>query len=301
MDPITHALTGAAVAWAVTRDRRALLIGATAALAPDLDVLIRSASDPLLAVEHHRGFTHAIVTAPAGGALVALLWRRPRAFVAATAAWLSHALLDAATTYGTQLFWPFSRTRVGLDIISILDPLFTMIVLAAVVAAWRDRRRVASAAMLAALVWLIIGGVQRTRALDAQQELARSRGELLERGEVFPTVGNTIVWRSIYESRGTLRMDRIHVPWFRPPRSAAVTSVPRVTAIEGTPRSSRDFARFAWFSSGWVARSPSDPTLLGDARYSLRRDAYDPVWGIRFTASGTEWVDRSRERRAAWP
>ena len=41
---------------------------------PDADVFITSASDPLLAIEYHRGFTHALAFIPLGGAIAALPW-----------------------------------------------------------------------------------------------------------------------------------------------------------------------------------------------------------------------------------
>lgn len=303
MDPLTHALTGATIAWAVgggRLGRRALLMGGAAALAPDLDVLIRSADDPLLAIEHHRGFTHSLVFTPIGGAIAALLlgergqWRR--AWLAAFAAYASHALLDAATTYGTQLFWPFSRYRVGLDVISIIDPLFTLLFLLGLIAAFRARTRIVHAVLVLAVVWLAIGFVQRERAFAAQKLLAMQRGERIGRAAVFPTVGNTVVWRSLYETNGMLRMDRIRVPWLGAATFASGASAPHVASRGGTPRMRDDFARFAWFADGWVAADPEDPALLGDARYSVHSDRYRPVWGIRLHAIRTEWVDRTRER-----
>lgn len=303
MDPLTHALAGATVAWAVSGarlGRRALVIGAAAGLAPDLDILIRSASDPLLAIEHHRGFTHSFAFAPAGGAIVAAIlgargkWRW--SWLAALLAWISHALLDASTTYGTQLFWPFSRHRVGLDIISIIDPLFTLALLAGVIAAMRDRPRFVHGVLAFAIVWLAIGLVQRERALAAQRLLAAGRGESVERGAVFPTVGNTLVWRSLYVTNGTLRMDRIRVPWFRDPVFTVGPFVPHVVAHAGSARERRDFARFAWFSDDWLAADPEDPTVIGDARYSVHTDRYRPVWAIRLHPARTEWIDRTPER-----
>ena len=294
MDPLTHALAGAAVGWAAggrTIGRRAMLVGAAAGLLPDLDVLIRSAGDPLLAIEHHRGFTHSLLFVPVGGAIASLLGGGRRALLAGILAYLTHPLLDAATTYGTQLFWPFSRYRVGLDIISIIDPLFTLIVLAGCIAALRGRARLVHAALALAVVWLLLGYVQRERASAVQARLAAARGERVTRAAVFPTVGNTIVWRSLYETNGRLRMDRIRVPWLGEPGHVPGPTVP--LAYRDDP----DFARFAWFSDGWVAPDPADPTLIGDARYSLHPDRYAPVWGIRLNP--TRWVNRSRERRVS--
>lgn len=298
MDPLTHALTGATLAWVATGShvgRRSLIIGATAALLPDADVLIRSAADPLLAIEHHRGFTHSLLFVPMGGFIAALpfLRRQPRWWMvlAGIVAYASHALLDAATTYGTRLFWPFSRYRVGLDLISIIDPLFTLIVLAGTIAAFFARRRVAVIALMLAVGWLAAGYVQRERASAAQARLAFARGHRPERAAVFPTFGNTVVWRSLYLTGGAIHIDRIRVPWLGDSTYAAVTAVPLVTM-----NANRDFDRFAWFSDGWVAHAPSEPTVIGDARYSLRTDAYDPVWGIRVDGGRTEWVDRTRRR-----
>ena len=313
MDPLTHALAGATIAWAAggrALGRRALLVGAAAGLLPDADVLIRSAADPLLAIEHHRGFTHSLAFVPVGGIVAALAFRAGAAWdraqlrlaiVAGILAYASHGLLDAATTYGTQLFWPFSRYRVGLDVLSIIDPLFTTILLGGALAAFAGRRRLALTALALALLWPGIGFVQRERATAAQARLAAARGEPRQRGAVFPTVGNTIVWRSISQTGNRLRIDRIRVPWSGQAMYASADSVPVASpdAVRGDARMLRDFARFAWFSDGWVARAPADPSIIGDARYSLRADRYDPVWGIRFRAGKTpptEWVNRTRER-----
>lgn len=38
----------------------------------------------------------------------------------------THPLLDCLTTYGTQLFQPFSHYRVGLNAISVADPIYTL-------------------------------------------------------------------------------------------------------------------------------------------------------------------------------
>jgi hypothetical protein len=74
-----------------------------------------------------------------------------------------------------------------------------------------------------------------------------------------------------------------------------------LTAAEKARDARRSFERFAWFSDGWVARNPGDPSVLADMRYSLSAEAFDPIWGIRFTApeARTEvaWINRTRERK----
>jgi inner membrane protein len=120
--PVAHSLVGASlVAALVPRAGRArywvlLAAGAVVANAADLDFLLvfvfRSRA-------WHRGFTHSLVFALA--VLVCLLLalgrRRAREAAGLGLAYVSHVLLDFATTKetgGLELLWPFSLDRLGL-------------------------------------------------------------------------------------------------------------------------------------------------------------------------------------------
>lgn len=322
VDPITHILLGASLGYATLGrklGRAAALAGGLAAFAPDADVFVRSAADPLLAIEHHRGFTHSFAFAPVGATIVASLWLfargwRTRArwaplWLACLLGYTSHALLDAATTYGTQLLWPFSSYRAGWDLISIVDPLFTLAL--GIGVAWalaRQHRRPALIALGFGAAYLVLGGVQHARAVAAQRALAERRGHSVERFAVMPALANNLVWRALYLHRGAIHSDRIRVGWFSGATVREGWSLPTVRAADLAPEerardTRRSFARFAWFSSDWVARSPADARVLADMRYSLSTEAFDPIWGIRFTAPGepTEvlWVSRNADRRIA--
>lgn len=345
LDPLTHVLLGAAAAQAAVAvpagdPRAARHVGAAGglgALLPDADRLIHSAADPLLHVEFHRHFTHALAFIPVGGALGAAVWmldRRRRAhwrryLAASMAGYATHGVLDAATTYGTRLFWPFSDVRVAWNWISIVDPLFTGLLLigllmvrrtsttptgARAATAGRDAgrssrgssRRRAALVIAAAFAYLAAGASQRDRALAVQQRLAGARGHVPVRAEVFPAFATNVIWRSLYEADGALFMDRIRVPWVGSPEWRPGTSVPRLEPGElerqtrAGARLRRDIERFHSFSNGWLARAPLDPGFIGDARYSRSPTAFDPVWGIRLHPQGTppvEWVNRSATRR----
>ncbi len=322
MDPVTHVLLGAGLGYAVAGrrlGRSAALAGGLAAFVPDADIFIGSATDPLLAIEMHRGFTHALIFVPVGAAVVAALWltrpawRERRRWLAlwgvCALAYLSHTLLDAATSYGTQLLWPFSRTRTGWDLISIIDPIFTLALLAGLVLSLvRQTIRPVALALVFAAGYLALGGVQRGRAADAQQQLAAARGHRIERTELMPTMANQLVWRSIYVHAGNIYSDRIRTGWFSAPTVREGWHLPVVGPADLSPAErARDrrasFTRFAWFSEGWVARSPQDPTLLADMRYTLSAEAFDPIWGIRFNAPDASadvvWINRSRDRRVS--
>lgn len=319
MDPLTHALAGSAAARVLLSrplGAAALLPGAAGALLPDADALIRSTADPLLYAEFHRHFTHSLLLIPVGGVVAGLPWalaRRTRArwkafLGAATAGYATHGVLDASTTYGTLLLWPFSDLRVGWDIIAIVDPLFTLMLLAGVTLSLLMRSATPPAvAVLLCTGYLAFGVIQRDRALAAQADLAASRGHALVRNAVFPGFGQNVVWRSLYQAGGTLHMDRLRVPWTGGVSWRRGTTVPLFRSDEAPAhwrddvRVAHDLRRFHWFADGWVARAPDEDELIADARYSDAPDRFEPVWGVRIAAGpagpAVTWVDRSRERR----
>ena len=76
MDPISQGTVGAAFAQSSANRNNIIkigFIGFLAGLAPDLDVLIRSESDPILFLEYHRQFSHSLLFIPFGSLIVALL------------------------------------------------------------------------------------------------------------------------------------------------------------------------------------------------------------------------------------
>ncbi len=319
MDPLTHALIGAAVSYTLcgrTLGRHAAGLGALAGITPDIDHFVSSESDALIYVEVHRSFTHSVFFSLIGALLPLLPWLLRRDFRArlgalwlcALPAYLSHCLLDASTTWGTQLFWPFSRARISWDWVAIIDPVFTLAVAGLLVVALLGRsRRVAGLALGFAVAYLGFGAVQHARAVRVQHALAAARQHAIERSEVMPTLANNVVWRSVYLAGGKIHSDRIRVGWFSPGLAREGSALPLVTveSLRETEREvnreRRGFDRFVWFSGGWVARAPEDDTIIGDMRYSRSTEAFDPVWGIRLTKAGgrptVEWVSRERNRR----
>ncbi len=138
MDSITQVALGASIAGAVagkTLGRSALLIGGVLGTLPDLDVVIDYGS-AVANFTQHRGFSHSLfVLAPVALLLAWLLWRwKPqlafrRWLLLTGLVLLTHPILDAFTTYGTQLFWPFGGP-VAINSIFIIDPMYTLPLLA---------------------------------------------------------------------------------------------------------------------------------------------------------------------------
>ncbi len=137
MDSLTQIVLGAAVGEVVLGKKignKAQLYGAIAGTIPDLDVLAQLVTDPITSTELHRGFSHsvifAIIAAPMLGWLVNKLERklnlgwRPWAGLFFWGIF-THPILDAFTTWGTQLLWPLDW-RVAFNSIFVIDPLYTV-------------------------------------------------------------------------------------------------------------------------------------------------------------------------------
>ena len=293
-------LLGAASGLGIARSqpRIAALSGAAAALLPDADVLIYSDTDPLLTLEYHRQFTHAFAAAPLGALVVAgALWLllRGRAglrqlYWPALAGYLSALLLDACTSYGTQLLWPFADTRFAASVVAVIDPVVTLVLLAAVVIGLRSATaRPAQIGVAIVAVYLGFGLVQRERAEALVARAAAGRGHVITRHEVKPTLGNLLLWRSVYLNGQTFVIDAARVGLSQPllyPGGSVRRIQPGDLVPPLTPGSVQagDLVRFAKISDGFLARHPALPDVIGDVRYSLLPDSTKPLWGIEIHA-----------------
>lgn len=307
MDPLTQASIGAAAAAMVCRrpeTRRAVFLGALAGAAPDLDVLIRSETDPLLALEYHRHFTHSIFMAPFIGLLVAGLtkglffwkpWPFRRLALFGVMGALTHGLIDACTSYGTLLYWPISRHRESWDLISIIDPLFTIPLSLLMVIAFAFRHpRSAQIAVGLCLIYLCFGVYQRQQALNYAIDLAESRGHSPLAMTVRPSLANTVLWRIVYRTGETYHVDAVlRVPFFKPVHYSgdsidaySETTAQRELAAGSTLAA--DVERFRFFSQGYLYRYPEQPDIVGDLRYAMYPDSTVPLWGIRLDPAQPE-------------
>jgi len=314
MDPVTQGLLGAVTAQAVLARRlgpRTWLYGALGGMAADLDVLIRSSDDPMVALIYHRHFTHSLAFVPIGGLLCALPWllskrhRHDRWWIAlaTTIGYATHGLLDAFTSYGTQLWWPLSNHRVAWSWVAIIDPIYTGLLALGVVLTRRRRSpRSARLALLFSSLYLALGGVLHARAIGAARRLAQERGHVVGRIAAFPELPVDFLWRTTYRAGGRIYIDGVRTPWFGASRTTEGTSVLLVEEQDLPPEVVADtgllgaFRTFAWFSDGWVGRSPDDPTLLGDVRYGASATSPDALWALQLEPGGPTPVEVVQSR-----
>jgi len=297
MDPISQASLGASLSQSFAKDKTkqasALLVGALAGMAPDLDVLIRSSEDPMLFLEFHRQFTHSLFFIPFGALICTLVFYPvmkskltfPQIYLFSFLAYATHGLLDACTSYGTQLFWPFSDTRFAWNTVSIIDPLFTIPVLVLVLfAAFRNNARYAQIAFAYAVIFLSLGIIQNNRAEAAVYQLAQQRGHKVERIQVKPSFANRHVWKVIYEFDGRYYVDAVKLVWDT--QYIKGSSIQKLNLKRDFPwlpedsQQAKDIERFRWFSDDYLAVSMDNPDLIMDVRYSYLPNRIKTMWGV---------------------
>ena len=138
MDSLTQIVLGASVAEATLGKKignKAIILGAIAGTIPDLDIFTRFFVDDLTASVMHRGFSHSLIFPFVAAPILALILKKIYYnysdvsfndwFKMFFLAIITHPLLDAQTTWGTQLFWPF-EWRVAVENIFIIDPIYTL-------------------------------------------------------------------------------------------------------------------------------------------------------------------------------
>ena len=138
MDSLTQAALGAAIGQAVLGKRigpKAAIAGALVATIPDLDVFLRAFYNSYDMLRIHRGISHSLLFGVVASLFLSLIFQRFKVFkpISLLRLWwfnglclITHALLDYCTSYGTQLFLPFSDVRLGLDTVNVVDPVYTV-------------------------------------------------------------------------------------------------------------------------------------------------------------------------------
>lgn len=302
MDILTQGLLGASLTQTVAQKSEAkwaTLIGFLSGLLADADVLISSAEDSLLIIEYHRHFTHSIFFIPIGALIAALIFKITltkeipfkRLYLYSLMGYSLSGFIDACTSYGTHLFWPLADERIAFHIISIVDPIFTGILLIALISYLiLKNARIPLIALHLCGLYLVLGLVQLNRAHDVAEELAYTRGHVVKKMVLKPSLGNILLWRSTYIANDVIYVDAIRVGFIEnkvyPGEWVALykpenmkTDIPEYTRLH------QDILRFEKFSDGFIALDPERKNLLGDIRYSMLPNSVKPLWGITLDKS----------------
>jgi len=223
MDSVTQAVLGAAIGEAVLGKKignKAALLGAIGGTIPDLDILLNPFFSTLQNISIHRGYSHSILFCLLGGLFFAWLltkvkWTKEisytRLFSLSFLALFTHILLDAFTTYGTQLFLPFSDYRVSFDSVNIVDPLYTLPLLALLLITLFKARsnglirsKANSYGLILSSAYLIFTLGNKERVENIFQNALDERGIQIEYLSSVPVKVANIYWYGVARSSDSL-------------------------------------------------------------------------------------------------
>lgn len=292
MDSLTQIVLGAAVGEAILGKKvgnKAMLWGAIAGTIPDLDVFTKFFVDPVRANELHRGFSHSflfsILFAPVLGWIAYKIHRKEPASWKGWS-WLmfgslvTHPLLDAHTTYGTQLFWPLEY-RVTYNNIFVVDPLYTLPFLFFLIVAMtykRDnpKRRsynnlgliISSSYMMLTLGFKGIAHYHFTQSLH-QEHIS------YKRLESKPTPLNSILWCGFVETEKDFLIGYYSLLDGSTP--VAFDTFPKKQELLEKMAQEDVVKRLIKMSNGWYnVEVEGDTTLFYDLRFGTRGMTNDP-------------------------
>lgn len=302
MDPVTQGLFGASAALLSKKKESSkaqtfYLYGAgfLAGLLADLDVLIRSKADPLLTIEYHRAFTHALSFIPVGAAVSFLILSlvfprfknyaltRSQLFWACLLGYASHAPLDALTNYGTSLFLPFSTQRVSLNLMAVVDPFFTLpLIILSIWGLYTNHRNFRNSLYLWMILIFGFNFTNRQIAIHEIEKIAAMRGHEMSKLLVKPTLLNGYLWRSVYKFNDRYYVDAFFATPFKI-RHYEGSSLPAFKVEVDLPQlpsesvAAMDIKRFAHFSDNYLAFKDNE---IIDVRFSGLPQDVTPLWSI---------------------
>ena len=297
MDPLTQGTIGAVLPQALSKKNLGIvaLLGFLSGMAPDLDIFIRSSTDPLLSLEYHRQFTHSLVFIPFGGLICALFlfvvfkkispFNFKKTWLYCTLGYGTHGLIDACTSYGTLLFWPFSDIRIAWNNISIIDPLFTIPLILLIALATIKKKNVYSKIAFGwAIIYLMLGVYLHNIAINVGKEIAKQRGHIVTRIKAKPSFGNLILWKTIYETDNQFYVDATNLLFNK---IIPGESIKKLNQEEDFPwlkeesQQYKDVERFKWFSNDFLAVNPQNKNQIIDIRYSGIPNEIGGLWGVQ--------------------
>ncbi|MFA6234300.1 MAG: metal-dependent hydrolase [Bacteroidota bacterium] len=290
MDFVTQVTLGAAVGQAVMhRDLgiKAVLWGMLIGALPDLDVLANPLLDPVTQLTWHRGISHSIlltlVLTPLLGWLIARV-HQGQITVEKSALFVflalgTHILIDLFTTYGTQVFAPFSDYPASFNTLFIIDPLYTLpllifLLLSLLPGETRAKLFRNAIGIILSSAYVLVALLFKFSMLSSfERELERQHIPV-QRMITTATPFNTMLWRCMAETSDGYYIGYRSI--FDSHHDVLFWFVPRNEQLLEPFEGQRALETLKWFSDGWYSVEKDEHGLhFHDLRFG-EFDTVDP-------------------------
>lgn len=315
MDSLTQAVLGASICGSLIgryHGRKAAVAGAVLATLPDLDVVMRY-QDPILAMTSHRGFSHSLFVLTGLALVLTCLWRllRPdprygasRLFLALWLTLITHPLLDAFTSYGTQLLWPLEPIPQAWASIFIIDPVYTLPLLVATVMllGWGGRSTVIKTchwALGLSTAYLALTVAIQQHVDNQARYYVQELGLTPTASFTTPELFTTLLWRAIVRTDSGQDCEFI-IGLLDNTAPEHYCAANNHHLADNLPNAS-SLQRLRWFSNDWVRFDVQDDLLIVS---DLRMGAGSGVYSFRFVVgeqdSNQNWREVTPYKMGGW-
>lgn len=285
MDSLTQIVLGIATAEVCAGKKlqnKTFWYGAILGTIPDLDVVVGNFLSDVDGVSIHRGFSHSIVffllASPIFGWVITALEKGKISFksasVMAFCCLLTHVLLDAFTTWGTQILWPLPY-RFALESIFVIDPLYTLPLLISLIYVWRNkenfkRQKYVKIGLGISSFYLLLGCGLKWHTQQKFEDALTNQNIAFEKIIVKPTPMNCILWNANIDTQTAYLMGEYSLFDSQP---ITFKSYPKARTIESRLKGNSDFEKLKDISEGWYLVTEKDRKLhFNDLRFGMFDD-----------------------------
>ena len=312
MDSLTQAALGAAVAyvcWHRQLGRFSLILGGSLGTLPDLDILVYPFLDDVQRLYWHRGESHSIWFVICGGLIFGLilntLWGRKqlsirRAIAGVFIVFATHIIIDYFTVYGTQLLAPISRYGFARGNMFIIDPLYTIPLLAGIIGAGAVKGKVGWLVNVAGIslssLYAIFSLLSHAHADHIFKHQLAARNVTVLNSMTGATPLNTFLWRHVARTPDGFLIGYFSIIGDDPDTPIRFDYVPQNADLIEDYKGQRNVKTIEWFSKGfWRASKKENAVTLSDLRFGELRFSENDLpdkWQFIFAWSITGNPDR---------
>ena len=315
MDSLTQIVLGIAVAESCAGKElknKTFLYGAILGSMPDLDILIGLFLDPVNAVMIHRGISHSLLLflllSPFLGLLISKIENKKITSLKATLMvfWclLTHVLLDMFTSWGTQILWPIEKPF-ALKTIFVIDPLYTIPLLIALIMTWRVRdaflrKKYITKGLIISSMYLALTCLVKLYVLNQFERTLQKEGITYSEIIVKPTAFNIILWNANISTENAYLLGDYSL---FDSQAISFKKYSKNSNLELALKGNCDFEKLKKISEGWYIISENNNTLyFNDLRFGLLNNSpAKPQFAFSYqftpTESGLKAVEVPKKKR----
>lgn len=317
MDSLTQIVLGAAVGEAVLGKKignKAMLYGAIAGTIPDLDVFASYFTDEVTALAIHRGFTHSLVFSLLFGWIFAWLvskYERNKNikdwFWLFFLAFVTHPILDAHTTWGTQFFWPLD-IRLAFKTIFVVDPLYTLPFLVCLIWAMfqkrtaKKRRKLNNLGLIISSSYLILTIIFKQITYLKFRESLKKQNIKYTQLDTRPAPLTSVLWNANVDTNNAYLIGNYSLFDTKP---ISFNSYPKNHHLLGDLIHHKKVQQMIKISKGWYTITQKNNQLyFNDLRFgllSMQPDAQNFVFQFLIKVDGNNviFVEQEKNREEA--